>query len=71
MARALAGHLRANSFERWLLAEALDRWSTARRGSCGSCPAGSTTWCHDKGEFFVVDHHDAGLRRGGAHAVRR
>ncbi|MBT8227779.1 MAG: SMC family ATPase, partial [Dactylosporangium sp.] len=63
VARALTGHLRADRFERWLLAEALDTLvgrasSILRQLSGDQYDLGS-----DKGEFFVIDHHDAGLRR--------
>ncbi|TNH31617.1 SMC family ATPase, partial [Micromonospora orduensis] len=64
VARALAGHLRANNFERWLLAEALDLLVDGASGILRELSAGQYELVHDKGEFFVVDHHDAGLRRG-------
>ncbi|WP_433391891.1 AAA family ATPase [Micromonospora sp. KLBMP9576] len=64
VARALAGHLRANNFERWLLAEALDLLVDGASGILRELSAGQYDLMHDKGEFFVVDHHDAGLRRG-------
>ncbi|MFV2104121.1 AAA family ATPase [Micromonospora sp. LOL_024] len=64
VARALAGHLRANNFERWLLAEALDLLVDGASGILRELSAGQYDLVHDKGEFFVVDHHDAGLRRG-------
>ncbi|HEX5543094.1 MAG TPA: SMC family ATPase [Micromonospora sp.] len=63
-ARALAGHLRANNFERWLLAEALDLLVDGASRILRELSAGQYELGHDKGEFFVVDHHDAGLRRG-------
>ncbi|TDC73112.1 SMC family ATPase [Micromonospora sp. KC606] len=63
-ARALAGHLRANNFERWLLAEALDLLVDGASGILRDLSQGQYDLVHDKGEFFVVDHHDAGLRRG-------
>ncbi|MTK01683.1 AAA family ATPase [Micromonospora sp. CP22] len=64
VARALAGHLRANNFERWLLAEALDLLVDGASGILRELSGGQYDLVHDKGEFFVVDHHDAGLRRG-------
>lgn len=63
-ARALAGHLRANNFERWLLAEALDLLVDGASRILRELSQGQYDLVHDKGEFFVVDHHDAGLRRG-------
>ncbi|MER5454319.1 SMC family ATPase [Micromonospora sp. NPDC002389] len=64
VARALAGHLRANNFERWLLAEALDLLVDGASGILRELSGGQYDLVHDKGEFFVVDHYDAGLRRG-------
>ncbi|WP_319460984.1 SbcC/MukB-like Walker B domain-containing protein, partial [Micromonospora sp. RTP1Z1] len=64
VARALAGHLRANNFERWLLAEALDLLVDGASRILRELSGGQYDLIHDKGEFFVVDHHDAGLRRG-------
>ncbi|MFC0003980.1 AAA family ATPase [Micromonospora siamensis] len=63
VARALAGHLRANNFERWLLAEALDLLVEGASRILRELSQGQYDLVHDKGEFFVVDHHDAGLRR--------
>ncbi|MGC5017627.1 AAA family ATPase [Micromonospora sp. DT47] len=62
-ARALAGHLRANNFERWLLAEALDLLVDGASRILRELSQGQYDLVHDKGEFLVVDHHDAGLRR--------
>ncbi|MEU4815163.1 SMC family ATPase [Micromonospora aurantiaca] len=64
VARALASHLRANNFERWLLTEALDLLVDGASGILRELSGGQYDLVHDKGEFFVVDHHDAGLRRG-------
>lgn len=64
VARALAGHLRANNFERWLLAEALDLLVDGASTILRELSGDQYDLVHDKGEFFVVDHHDAGLRRG-------
>jgi exonuclease SbcC len=63
VARALAGHLRANNFERWLLAEALDILVDGASGILRELSAGQYDLVHVKGEFLVIDHHDAGLRR--------
>jgi len=64
VAKSLAGHLRANNFERWLLEEALDLLVDGASRILRELTAGQYDLRHDKGEFFVVDHHDAGLRRG-------
>jgi exonuclease SbcC len=63
VAKALANHLRANNFERWLLAEALDALLDGASRILRELSGGQYDLGHDKGEFFVVDHHDAGLRR--------
>jgi DNA repair protein SbcC/Rad50 len=63
VARTLAGHLRANNFERWLLEEALDSLVEAASRTLRELSAGQYDLGHDKGEFYVVDHHDAALRR--------
>ena len=64
VAKALAGHLRANNFERWLLEEALDLLVDGASRILRELTGGQYDLVHDKGEFFVVDHHDAGLKRG-------
>lgn len=63
VAKALAQHLRANNFEAWLLAEALDRLVAGASGILRELSNGQYELTHDGREFFVVDHHDAGLRR--------
>jgi exonuclease SbcC len=63
VARALALHLRANNFERWLLAEALDSLVDGASAILRELSGGQYQLDHDKGEFFVIDHHDAALRR--------
>lgn len=63
VARALAQHLRANNFERWLLAEALDNLVEGASRILRELSGGQYDLGHDKGEFFVVDHYDAALRR--------
>jgi exonuclease SbcC len=64
VARELAGHLRANNFERWLLAEALDLLVDGASRILRELSGNQYDLVHDRGEFFVLDHHDAGLRRG-------
>jgi len=61
--QALAGHLRANNFERWLLAEALDTLVDGASRILRELSSGQYDLGHDKGEFFVVDHHDAAMSR--------
>ncbi|GAA0455918.1 hypothetical protein Ade02nite_04730 [Paractinoplanes deccanensis] len=63
VAKALAGHLRANNFERWLLEEALDLLVGGASRILRELTGGQYDLIHDRGEFFVIDHHDAGLRR--------
>ncbi|WP_344618816.1 SbcC/MukB-like Walker B domain-containing protein, partial [Dactylosporangium salmoneum] len=63
VARALAQHLRADRFERWLLAEALDTLVEGASQTLRELSSGQYDLGHEKGEFYVVDHHDAGLRR--------
>jgi exonuclease SbcC len=62
-ARALAQHLRANNFERWLLAEALDTLVDGASQIMRELSGGQYDLGHDKGEFYVVDHHDAAMQR--------
>ncbi|WP_344251979.1 SMC family ATPase [Actinoplanes campanulatus] len=64
VAKSLAGHLRANNFERWLLEEALDLLVDGASRILRELTGGQYELMHEKGEFSVVDHHDAGLRRG-------
>jgi DNA repair protein SbcC/Rad50 len=63
VARALTQHLRADRFERWLLAEAVDTLVDGASRTLRELSGGQYDLGHEKGEFFVVDHHDAGLRR--------
>lgn len=63
VARALAQHLRANNFEAWLLEEALDRLVTGASAILRELSGGQYDLVHAGRDFFVVDHHDAGLRR--------
>ncbi len=64
VAKALALHLRSDRFERWLLAEALDALVGGASGILRELSGGQYDLHHDKGEFFVIDHAEAGLRRG-------
>jgi exonuclease SbcC len=63
LARSLAGHLRANNFERWLLAEALDLLVDGASRILRELSGGQYDLVHEKGDFCVVDHYDAGLSR--------
>jgi exonuclease SbcC len=63
VATALANHLRANNFEAWLLEEALDALVDGASTILRELSSGQYDLIHDAREFFVVDHHDAGLRR--------
>ncbi len=63
VAKALALHLRSDRFERWLLAEALDALVAGASRILRELSGGQYDLDHDKGEFFVIDHADAGLRR--------
>ncbi len=63
VAKALAQHLRANQFERWLLTEALDALVAGASQILRELSSGRYDLAHDKGEFAVVDHSDASLRR--------
>ncbi|MEV4417105.1 SMC family ATPase [Catellatospora sp. NPDC049609] len=63
VATALATHLRANNFEAWLLQEALDALVDGASSILRELSNGQYDLIHEDREFFVVDHHDAGLRR--------
>jgi exonuclease SbcC len=63
VAAALTNHLRANNFEAWLLEEALDALVEGASRILRELSSGQYDLIHDDREFFVVDHHDAGLRR--------
>lgn len=63
VARTLAQHLRANNFEAWVLEEALDRLVEGASRILRELSGGQYDLAHDEREFWVVDHHDAGLRR--------
>jgi exonuclease SbcC len=64
VAKALALHLRSDRFERWLLAEALDALVGGASRILRELSSGQYDLTHDKGEFFVIDHTDASMRRG-------
>ncbi|MQA05692.1 MAG: AAA family ATPase [Streptosporangiales bacterium] len=64
VAKALADHLRANNFERWLLQEALDSLVDGASRILAELSGGQYELGHHDGEFYVLDHHDADLRRG-------
>lgn len=63
VAAALANHLRANNFEAWLLQEALEALVAGASSILRELSSGQYDLIHDDREFFVADHHDAGLRR--------
>jgi exonuclease SbcC len=63
VAKSLALHLRADRFERWLLTEALDAIVAGASGILLELSGGQYELVHDKGEFSIVDHADADLRR--------
>jgi exonuclease SbcC len=63
VAKTLAEHLKANRFERWLLEEALDLLVAGASEILRDLSGGQYDLVHDKGDFAVVDHHDADLRR--------
>jgi exonuclease SbcC len=64
VAKTLAQHLNANNFKRWLLTEALDQLVEGASALLLELSGGQYELGHDKGEFYVVDHHDAEQRRG-------
>jgi exonuclease SbcC len=60
---ALAQHLKANNFEAWLLEEALDSLVLGASTILLELSGGQYDLVHRSREFYVVDHHDAGLTR--------
>ena len=64
VAKALAQHLRADRFERWLLAEALDALVAGASRILRELTADQYDLAHDKGEFFVDRPRRRRLRRG-------
>ncbi len=63
LAKALAGHLAADRFQRWLLTEAMDLLVDGASEILRELSAGQYALAYDNGDFYVVDHHDADLRR--------
>jgi exonuclease SbcC len=63
VARGLAQHLRANNFEAWLLEEALTRLVEGATAILRELSGGQYDLVLEGRDFYVVDHHDAGLRR--------
>jgi DNA repair protein SbcC/Rad50 len=63
VAATLAQHLKANNFEAWLLEEALDALVAGASEILRELSAGQYDLMHRNREFYVVDHHDAGLTR--------
>ena len=63
VAKALAQHLRANQFERWLLTEALDALVEGASRILNDLSNGRYELIHKSGEFSVIDHWDARLPR--------
>ncbi len=63
LAKALAGHLAADRFQRWLLTEAMDLLVDGASEILRELSSGQYALAYDNGDFFVVDHHDADLRR--------
>lgn len=63
VATTLANHLRANNFEAWLLQEALQALVSGASRILRELSHGQYDLIHDDREFYVADHHDAGLLR--------
>ncbi|WP_027346055.1 AAA family ATPase [Hamadaea tsunoensis] len=63
VAAMLAQHLKANNFEAWLLEEALDALVLGASTILQELSGGQYDLVHRAREFYVVDHHDAGLTR--------
>jgi len=63
VAATLAQHLKANNFEAWLLEEALDALVAGASEILRELSSGQYDLVHRAREFYVVDHHDAGLTR--------
>jgi exonuclease SbcC len=60
VAEALAGHLRANGFERWLMAGALSDLVGGANGLLGELSSGGySLHSDDVGSFSIVDHRNA------------
>jgi exonuclease SbcC len=63
VARALGRHLQANNFTRWLLEEATAALVAGASVILRELSGGQYDLVSDGGDFAVVDHADAGLRR--------
>jgi exonuclease SbcC len=63
VARTLAGHLRTDHFERWLLEHALDGLASGASTILLELSNGQYALAHAQGEFAVIDHRNAGERR--------
>lgn len=64
VARALAGHLRANAFERWLLNEAFQQLVEGASQGLRELSNGEYSFAYDERlNFEVVDHRNADERR--------
>jgi DNA repair protein SbcC/Rad50 len=63
VARLLGDLLRANQFQRWLVAEALDDLVAEASATLAALSSGQFDLVYDDGDFYVVDHTDADARR--------
>ena len=63
VAGALADHLSARKFQRWLAGAALDLLVEAASASLLELSGGQFGLTHEKGDFYVIDHADAEARR--------
>jgi exonuclease SbcC len=59
----LANLLRSNEFPRWLVASALDILVQDASASLAELSGGQFDLTHEDGEFVVIDHTNADLRR--------
>ena len=67
VAKALAGHLRTDGFERWLVAGAVGELVAGANGKLGLLSnEGYSLHSDDQGRFSIVDHHNADERRSVA-----
>ncbi|WP_344088226.1 SMC family ATPase, partial [Luedemannella helvata] len=64
VARMLTMQLQADRFKQWLLAEALTTLVDGASRILRELSGGQYDLAQEKGEFVVIDHGDAGLRRG-------
>ena len=63
VARTVGQLLRADAFQRWLLAAALDVLVADASRTLAEMSGGQFELAHDDGDFLVVDHSDADSRR--------